>query len=356
MDVKKRVVVAMSGGVDSSVTAALMLEQGYDVVGLTMKLWDQQDIGISDQVMATLADPAADAKAVADKLNIEHHVVDLKSEFRKHVVTPFCQDYFSGRTPNPCALCNKQIKFGLLLEKAKELGADFLATGHYVRLEEVDQRLLIRKADDLKKDQSYFLFSLSQDQLKHCLFPLGTFNKEQIRAKAAEFDLPVATKSESQDICFIPDGEYVRFIEQEHGAGRLSGEIVHISGRVLGSHQGVYRYTIGQRKGLGIGWHEPLYVISLNVKEKKVVVGEKAHLKKQELIAAGCNWSIDIPDVPYKAACRIRYRHHEVPALLEPLDDQRVRVVFDDGQDGITPGQAAVFYDGDLVIGGGWIE
>ncbi len=353
---KKRVVVAMSGGVDSSVTAALMLEQGYDVIGLTMKLWDQHDIGISDQVMAKLADPAADARAVADKLGIEHHVIDLKNDFRKRVINPFCQDYFSGRTPNPCALCNKQIKFGLLLDKARELGGEYLATGHYVRLENYGERLLIRKADDLKKDQSYFLFSLNQQQLSACLFPLGQFNKEQIRAKALEFDLPVATKSESQDICFIPDGEYVRLIEQEHGTGRLSGEIVHISGRVLGSHQGVYRYTIGQRKGLGIGWHEPLYVVGLNVQEKKVIVGEKPYLNKQELIAVDCNWNIEPPVTPIKAACRIRYRHFEVPARLEPLAENRARVIFDHGQDGITPGQAAVFYDGDLVIGGGWIE
>ncbi len=353
---KKRVVVAMSGGVDSSVTAALMLEQGYDVIGLTMKLWDPQDIGISEQVMETLADPAADAQAVAEKLGIEHHVVDFKSDFRSRVIAPFTQDYFSGRTPNPCALCNKQIKFGLLLDKARELGGDFLATGHYVRLEQRDGRILIHKADDLKKDQSYFLFSLNQEQLASCLFPLGRFNKDQIRAKALDFDLPVATKSESQDICFIPDGEYVRFIEQEKGCGRLSGEIVHVSGRVLGSHQGVYRYTIGQRKGLGIGWHEPLYVIALNVQEKKVIVGEKPYLNKQELIAADCNWNIEMPATTINAACRIRYRHFEVPALLEPLDRNRVRVVFDQGQDGITPGQAAVFYDGDLVIGGGWIE
>ena len=346
----------MSGGVDSSVTAALMLEQGYDVIGLTMSLWDPSDIGISDQVMDTLADPAADARLVAQKLNIEHHVVDFKSIFRQRVVTPFCQDYFSGRTPNPCALCNKQIKFGALLDKARELGGDFLATGHYVHLEEHAGRTLIRKANDLKKDQSYFLFSLSQDQLTSCLFPLGHYNKEQIRAKAREYDLPVASKSESQDICFIPDGEYVRFIEQEQGAGRLSGEIVHVSGRVLGSHHGVYRYTIGQRKGLGIGWHEPLYVVALNVAEKKVIVGEKPYLNKQELIAADCNWNIQAPVEPLQAACRIRYRHTEVPARLEPLEDNRVRVVFETGQDGITPGQAAVFYSDDLVIGGGWIE
>jgi len=346
----------MSGGVDSSVTAALMLEQGFDVVGLTMKLWDQQGVGVSDRVMAALPDAAGDARAVADALQIEHHVVDFMTDFREKVVNPFCQEYFSGRTPNPCALCNKQIKFGLLLEKALELGADYLATGHYVSLAQRGDRLLIRKADDLKKDQSYFLFGLNQVQLRRCLFPLGQFNKAQVRVKAQEYNLPVASKSESQDICFVPDGEYVRFLEQEQGTGRLSGEIVHVSGRVLGSHQGVYRYTIGQRKGLGIGWHEPLYVIAINVREKKVIVGEKTYLSKPELVAAQCNWNIERPQQAVKAACRIRYRHQEVPALLEPLTEDRVRVVFDDPQTGITPGQAAVFYQDDLVIGGGWIE
>ncbi len=353
---KKRVVVAMSGGVDSSVTAALLLEQGYEVAGMTMKLWDQQGSGVSDEVMAGLADAVGDARLVAQRLQIDHHVVDFRSDFRERVVSPFCQEYFSGRTPNPCALCNRQIKFGLLLDKARELGADYLATGHYVQRVEKDQRYFIGKADDLKKDQSYFLFGLTHEQLSHCLFPLGSYSKDQVRAKAATLNLPVASKSDSQDICFIPDGEYVRFLEQERGGGRLSGEIVHVSGRVLGAHHGVYRYTIGQRKGLGIAWPQPLYVIAIDVQEKKVIVGEKQYLSKTELIADGCHWNIAVPQAGFRACCRIRYRHQEVPALLLPLADNRVRVVFDAPLDGITPGQAAVFYEHNLVLGGGWIQ
>ena len=352
--VKKRVVVAMSGGVDSSVTAALLLEQGYEVIGMTMQLKSSGTLGSPDS--RSEGDPVRGAGRIAELLGIPLHVVDFSADFQDQIIAPFCREYYSGRTPNPCVICNKRLKFGSLLDRALALEADYLATGHYVKLFEEDGRYLVAKGADPLKDQSYFLFALSQRQLQHSLFPLGTMTKDRVRELALSFNLPVAEKPESQDICFIPDGEYIRFLEQHFENGRCGGEIVHVSGKVIGAHKGVHRYTIGQRKGLGIGWTEPLYVVGIDAQAKKVIVGEKQHLSRRELVAAGCNWNIPEPQGEIQASCRIRYRHRETPALIVPLEDSRVQVVFDDPQDGITPGQAAVFYRGDRVIGGGWIQ
>ncbi|MCD6581839.1 MAG: tRNA 2-thiouridine(34) synthase MnmA [Desulfuromusa sp.] len=345
----------MSGGVDSSVAAALLKEQGYEVIGLTMHHWDAcAKEGADESCHSNTA--VANAEKIAEQLQIPFYSVNFETDFRQQIITHFCTEYFSGRTPNPCAVCNKKIKFGLLLEKALELEADYLATGHYVSLAEEDGQLFIRKGADPKKDQSYFLFSLNQQQLSRCLFPLGKLTKQQVREHADRFGLRIAEKDESQDICFIPDGDYVSFLEQERGAGKLSGEIVHVSGKVLGQHQGIYRYTIGQRKGLGIGWTEPLYVIGIDAEKKKVIVGEKQFLSRTEMVVEQCCWSIPEPTKSFSTLCRIRYRHTEVPVTVELLEGHRVKVIFDSPQDGITPGQAAVFYADDLVIGGGWIQ
>jgi tRNA-specific 2-thiouridylase len=343
---KKTVVVAMSGGVDSTVAAALLKEQGHRVIGMTMRIWDRGEPAF---------DEARDARQMTEFLGIPHHLIDLRAEFREKVVEPFCAEYFSGRTPNPCVLCNKAFKFRRLLEVAAELGGDLLATGHYVRIAEREDRLALVKGTNRHKDQSYFLFTLTQDQLRRVCFPVGGMGKDEVRAYAGRLGLRVADKNDSQDICFIPHGDYIRFLEEQGGQTPDCGDIVHVSGKVLGRHEGTYRYTIGQRRGLGLAWPEPLYVVRIDAPNRRVIVGEKNHLDVTGMQVEMTNWIIPAPLELLRARCRIRYRHHEAPATIEPLGEGRCRVTFDEAQHGVTPGQAAVFYDGDEVLGGGWI-
>jgi len=353
----KRVVVAMSGGVDSSVSAALLKEQGYDVSGLSLQLYDPipKEPGCRIKTCCSL-DDVMDAARVARKLEIPFEVLDMRAEFKKLVIDYFIGEYAAGRTPNPCIRCNDLIKFELLLEKAKQMGADLLATGHYARIAEDRNgcRRLMTGLDPAK-DQSYFLFTLTKEQLRHVIFPVGMLEKSSVRQLAAEYDLPVAQKHESQEICFIPDNDYVTFLES-HGVAQSPGEIVTDDGIVVGRHLGLHRYTVGQRKGLGIAWHHPLHVRAIDTEKNRVVVGGREELETESLTAGGATWNSITAATEFRATCRIRYRHKPAPCRVVVLDDSRFSVHFDFPQSAVSPGQAAVLYDGEYVLGGGWIE
>lgn len=343
--VKKRIAIAMSGGVDSSVTAAMLQAQGHEVFGITMQVLDDSRRGHID-----------DAASVAAHLGIPHHVVDLVEPFRMKVVDYFVAEYRSGRTPNPCAICNPLIKFGLLLEKAMELGADLLATGHYARVvhgEGGDVSLL--KGVDHRKDQSYFLFALSLAQLSRVIFPLGGFTKDKVRGMAAGYRLLVKDKGDSQEICFIADDDYIRFLEQEGGVAGQEGLVVDCHGKRLGRHAGIHCYTVGQRRGLGIAHAEPLYVLGVDAAKNEVIAGAEQELYAEGLVAKRFNWLVS-PSFPLPAACKIRYRHQPVPCVVTDAGNGLIEVRFAEPQKSVTPGQAVVLYDGDRVLGGGWIE
>jgi tRNA-uridine 2-sulfurtransferase len=357
---KKRVVVAMSGGVDSSVTAALLREQGHDVIGVSMQVWDYSRFtaGDGEKFGACCSlDDIHDARRVAEQIGIPFYVVNFEEEFQRFVIDDFIAEYFRGRTPNPCVRCNQLIKFDLLLRKAGDLAADFLATGHYVRSIRDDRgRFHLLRGVDEGKDQSYFLFTLTQEQLKATLFPLGGMTKQEVRSLASSYGLRVAEKGESQEICFIPDDDYVRFLEESAGKARMSGNIVDSRGNLLGRHEGTYRYTVGQRKGLGVAHPHPLYVLGVDAVRREVIVGGKEELAAEGLVAADVNWIVPPPGSPFDATCKVRYRQKQLPCRITPLPGDRVEVRFLKGEKAITPGQAVVFYDGEEVLGGGWIE
>src|SRR6185369_14855786 len=354
---KNRVVIAMSGGVDSSVSAALLKEQGYDVTGVSLQLYDPvpKEPGCRLKTCCSL-DDVMDAGRVAKKLGIPFEVIDMRAEFRELVIKYFIAEYAAGRTPNPCIRCNDLIKFDLLLKKAKEMGADLLATGHYARIsEDGNGRKWLLTGLDPAKDQSYFLFTLTQEQLQQVIFPVGMLEKSCVRKLASDFSLPVAQKHESQEICFIPDNDYVKFLET-HGVAQKPGDIVTSDGTVLGRHSGLHRYTVGQRKGLGIAWKHPLHVQTIDIEKNQVVVGASDELAMSSLTAVRATWST-APSAPeFRAACRIRYRHKPAPCKVVVLADNSFEVHFDLPQSSVTPGQAAVLYDGERVLGGGWIE
>lgn len=354
-----RVIVAMSGGVDSSVAAALLLEQGYEVIGVTMQLWSA-DLPYGEAAEDSCCSLAAveDARAVANKLGIAYYVLNFHESFREKVIDYFVDEYLRGRTPNPCVVCNQELKFNKLLDKVKALEGDYVATGHYARVEfdPTSNRWLLRKGIDATKDQSYVLYGMTQDQLAACLFPLGGYTKAEIRKQARRFGLPVASKQESQEICFIPDQNYRRFIEEYRPDSTKPGKIVDQDGNVLGEHTGITNFTIGQRKGLGIAAGVPLFVNAINPDRNEVVVGPAEAVFTKKLLAAELNWiAMDRLDQEITVEAKIRYSAQPASARLIPSADL-VEVVFDEPQRAVTPGQAVVFYRGDLVLGGGIIE
>jgi len=346
----------MSGGVDSSATAALLLEQGYDVIGITLKLWPQDCVNrAEDKCCGPQA--VTDARSVCHRLGIPYYLIDEAAEFQKHVINYFAAEYKAGRTPNPCVMCNQNLKFGRLIDRADQLGAQFIATGHFARLERQDGRVLLKRGCDRKKDQSYFLFSLRQDQLARALFPLGEKTKSDTREVARHCQLKTADKEESMEICFVPDKDYGKFLQEAKLAQKHRGEIVDLHGHVLGHHDGIEFYTIGQRKGLGITTPRPVYVIDLDVEHNRVVVGDDSALDRDEFTVDRCNWiPFDHLARPVEVTAKIRYNHPGAAATVTPLGPGGATVKLHEPQRAITPGQAAVFYQDDLVIGGGWIN
>jgi len=363
------IAVAMSGGVDSSTVAAMLRGEGHNVIGLTMQLWNQRRLagreGMPESVQGRCCslDDVYDARGVARAIGIPYYVVNHEERFERDVVRPFVAEYLSGRTPIPCSLCNNHLKFDQLLIVARQIGADQIATGHYARVEcdEGRGRWLLKRPTDRAKDQTYFLFGLTQEQLSRTLFPLGSMTKPEVRELARKLGLALAEKPDSQEICFVPGGDYKRFLdaylaEQGESLPDTSGELVSTNGEVMGEHKGIHNFTVGQRKGLGVATGSPLYVIQINGERGQVVVGNEEELYSKTMQVRRTNL-ISVEDLaePMRVTVKIRHRHEAASAVIERSSTEGLRVTFDEPQRAVTPGQAAVFYDGDIVVGGGWI-
>ena len=370
MPTPQTIAVAMSGGVDSSTVAAMLRADGHTIIGLTMQLWNQRRLagheGMPESVQGRCCslDDVYDARRVAEHIGIPYYVVNHEERFEREVVRPFVAEYLSGRTPIPCSLCNNHLKFDQLLVVARQIGAERVATGHYARVTYDDTcgRWLLRRPADKSKDQTYFLFGLIQEQLSRTLFPLGDMTKPQVRDLARAHGLASAEKPDSQEICFVPGGDYKRFIDayladQGEALPDTAGELVTTSGEVIGEHPGIHNFTVGQRKGLGVATGSPLYVIQISGAHKQVIVGGEENLYSRTLRARRVNLiAVDDLHEPMRVTVKIRHRHEPALALIEKSDNDEILVTFDEPQRAITPGQAAVFYDGDTVVGGGWIS
>jgi tRNA-specific 2-thiouridylase len=347
----------MSGGVDSSVAAALLQRAGHEVIGLSMQLYDQREGNVRFGTCCTI-DDLHDARRVAARIGIPHYILNFERQFADTVISNFVSEYASGRTPIPCVHCNGDLKFATLASRAEALGADYVATGHYARVErdEATGRYLLKRGVDAAKDQSYFLFTLTQSQLSHAIFPVGGLDKARVREHARALDLAVADKPDSHEICFVADGDHAGFLER-HGAAAASGAIRSLDGQVVGRHEGVHRFTVGQRKGLGLSSPIPLYVVGLDAQANTVTVGPRHALERCSLTASGVNWIAgELPEPGTRITAQIRYRHREAAASLEPIGADRAALLFDEPQLAVAPGQAVVFYQENVVVGGGWID
>ena len=352
----EKAIIAMSGGVDSSVAACIMKEKGYHIIGVTMKLYDNEDIGMDVEGTCCSLSDVEDARSVCYKLGALYYVFNFKADFKEKIIDNFISTYENGGTPNPCIRCNRHLKFEKLMQKMREFDYDYVVTGHYARVEKQGDRFVLKKAVDLTKDQSYVLYNLTQEQLAHIKFPLGEMNKTDVRKIAEEHNFINANKKDSQDICFVPDGKYAEFIEDYTGKKYKEGDFVDLNGNILGKHKGIIRYTIGQRKGLGLALPCPMYVKEKNLEENKVVLCLNDELFSKELLAEDFNWlSIEEPNEPLHCKARIRYNQKEQPAVATVQKDGKVKVVFDEPQRAICKGQAVVLYDDDIVLGGGTI-
>lgn len=354
----KKVMVAMSGGVDSSTVALILREQGYEVTGVTGRMFVNEDIGLVEESRCCSLADIEDARLAAHKIGAHHYVYNMGESFKKTVILPFVDAYLIGNTPNPCVNCNKYVKFPQLLERALMLGIDYLATGHYAKVffDQARKRWLLTRAEDESKDQTYMLYGLTQHELSHLLLPLGNFKKTEVRLRAGEAGLINAAKPDSQDICFVPDGNYADFIERYSGKKQQPGKFILQSGEVIGQHKGLINYTLGQRKGLGIAYKEPLYVLAKDAASNTIVLGPEKDLYKKEFFVGDCNFiSVEELTGPIQVTCKVRYRMQDESATIEPAAAGKVKVTFMNAQRAITPGQAAVFYDGNLVVGGGTI-